>query len=57
MGKVVVRRLILLGQQVLEECIQFLVQTLHEALAQEGVVIVKEHQFGHSLAVIIYKNE
>ena len=43
----------LFGQQVLEERVKFLVQPLHQALAQKGVVIVKEHQFGHSLAVII----
>ena len=34
MGKVVVRRLILLGQQVFEERIKFLIKTLHETLAE-----------------------
>ena len=53
MGKVVVRRLILLGQQVFEERVKFLIQALHETLAEKGVVLIKEHQFGNSLAVII----
>ena len=57
MGKVVVRRLILLGQQVFEERIKFLIKTLHETLAEKGVVLIKEHEFGYRLAVIVHQYE
>ena len=36
MGKVVVRRLILLGQQIFEERIKLLIKTLHQALAVDA---------------------
>lgn len=45
------------GQQVFEEGVQFLIQTLHEALAQKGVVLIKQHELCHSLAVIVNQNE
>jgi len=48
---------ILLGQKVFEETVKFLIKALHQALDQEGVVLIKEHELCYGLAVIIYKNE
>lgn len=57
MGKVVVRRLILLGQQIFEERIKLLIKTLHQALAEQGVVLIKQHEFDNCLAVIVNQYE
>ena len=44
-------------KQVFEEAVQFLIQALHQTLAQEGIVLIKKHQFRYGLAVIVNQNE
>ena len=48
---------VLLRQEVIEETVQFLIKALHKALAEQGVVLIKEHEFSYGLTVIIHQDK